>query len=174
MQMLVLVILATGVGIWGLIKARGKRFGGRKEGYTGYAGARQSRGRWQDRAFKELKEKGLGIGLKMTRAKAVVKEPVFDFGGGGRERKGKDLSGGMEMLQRDFLLRVVEKTGGKDKNDVMMRKFSFKELVRREELKAADSKAIKIYAINKDNIYGKDIQCVAMKELAERTELVSV
>ena len=40
----------------------------------------------------------------------------------------------------------------------------------REQLKAADSDAIKVYALNKDNLYGKDIQYEAMKELTERTE----
>jgi len=81
----------------------------------------------------------------------------------------KDLAGGMEMLEQDFLLGVVESTRGNDKNDVVMRKLVFNELLRREQLDTIDSNALKIYTINEGNLYGKDIQCEAMKVLAERT-----
>ena len=83
--------------------------------------------------------------------------------------KERDLAGGMEMLEQDFLLGVVENTRGADKNDVMMRKLVFNELLRREQLDVADSNALKVYAINEGNLYGKDIQCEAMKKLTERT-----
>jgi len=82
---------------------------------------------------------------------------------------GRNLASGMEMLEQDFLLSVVENTIGADRNDVMMRKLVFNELLRREQLDAIDSNAIKVYAINEGNLYGKDIQCEAMKKLAERT-----
>jgi len=84
----------------------------------------------------------------------------------GRER---DLTGGMEMLEQDFLLSVVENVAGADKNDVIMRKLVFSELLRREQLNTIDSHALKAYAIDGGNLYGKDIQCEAMKKLAERT-----
>jgi len=83
--------------------------------------------------------------------------------------KEKDLVGGMEMLELDFLLGVVENTRGDDTNDVTMRRLSFNELHRREQLDAIDSNALKFYAINEGNLYGKSIQCEAMKKLAERT-----
>lgn len=86
------------------------------------------------------------------------------------KRREKDLQSGMELLERDFLLSIVEKTNGDDdEKDVAMRKLNFKELLRRGELSQADSKALRTYAINKGNLYGKDIQCEAMKSLAERT-----
>jgi hypothetical protein len=82
----------------------------------------------------------------------------------------KDLHSGMELLGLDFLLSIVENTnGGNDEKDVAIRKLNFKELLRRGKLNQADSKALRIYAINKGNLYGKDIQCEAMKSLAERT-----
>ena len=81
----------------------------------------------------------------------------------------KDLAGGMEMLEPDFLLSVVESTRGDDKNDVTMRKLTFNELLRREQLDTIDSNALKVYAVNKGNLYGKDVQCEAMKRLTERT-----
>lgn len=81
----------------------------------------------------------------------------------------KDLASGMEMLEPDFLLSVVENTRGDDKNDVTMRKLTFNELLRREQLGTVDSNALKVYAVNKGNLYGRDIQCEAMKKLAGRT-----
>jgi len=81
----------------------------------------------------------------------------------------RNLAGGMEMLEQDFLLSVIENTIGADRNDVMMRKLVFHELLRREQLDAIDSNSLKIYAVNEGNLYGKDIQCEAMKKLTERT-----
>ena len=77
----------------------------------------------------------------------------------------------MEILELDFLLGVVENTKSYDKNNVMIRNLSFDELLRREQLAVVDSKALNVYAINDGNLYNKDIQCCAMKELAERTKV---
>jgi len=184
MQMLVLVILAASVGIYRLVKARAKQFGEGEQDYAGVAGSAQTQPRWQNKAIRELKDKGLGVFSKTAQSKAIIEEPVFDFGAGdiasrgklknefGKGR-GKDLAGGMEMLEQDFLVGTVEKTKGDDNDDVMMRKLSFNELLRRGQLKSAGSKSLKVYAVNKGNLYGKDIQCEAMKELAERTGLGS-
>jgi len=81
----------------------------------------------------------------------------------------KDLAGGMEILDLDFLLNVVESTEGEDKNDVAMRRLTFDELLRRDQLDTIDSNALKVYAINDGSLYGKVIQCEAMKVLTERT-----
>ena len=183
-QMLVLVILAASVGIYSLVKTRARPFGEREQDYPEGAGSVQTRPRRQNKVLGGLKERGLGVFSKATQSKAIIEEPVFDFGAGDvasrgkpkgelRGRKGKDFDGGMEMLEQDFLVRAVEKTKGDDNDDVMIRKLSFNELLRRGQLKAADSSALKIYAVNKGNLYGKDIQCEAMKELAERTGLRS-
>jgi hypothetical protein len=83
--------------------------------------------------------------------------------------KGKDLHSGMELLELDFLLSIVENTKGDDDNDVTMRKLNFNELLRRDQLNEADSHSLVVYAINEGNLYGKDIQCEAMKELTTRT-----
>lgn len=85
------------------------------------------------------------------------------------ERKGKDLHGGMELLEMDFLLGIVEDTKGNDENDVSMRRLNFLELLRREKQDQIDSIALKVYALNVGDLYGKHIQCQAMKELAKRT-----
>ncbi len=84
-------------------------------------------------------------------------------------RSEKDLAGGMEMLDLDFLLSIVENTEGNDKNDVAMRRLTFDELLRREQQDTVDSNSLKVYAINEGELYGKVIQCEAMKVLTERT-----
>lgn len=83
--------------------------------------------------------------------------------------KERDLAGGIEMLELDFLLGVIEKTKGDNKNDVMMRKLGFNELLRRQQQNQIDSNALTVYAVDEGNLYGKDIQCEAMKELTKRT-----
>lgn len=85
------------------------------------------------------------------------------------EEKNKDLRSGMEMLEPDFLLSIVENTNGNDPNDVTMRKLNFYELLRRQQLNTIDSNALKVYAVNERNLYDKTIQCEALKVLAERT-----
>ena len=86
-----------------------------------------------------------------------------------KSSKERDLAGGMEMLEMDFLLGVIESTKSNDKNDVMMRKLGFNELLRRAKQNLIDSTALTVYAVNQGNLYGRDIQCEAMKELTKRT-----
>ncbi len=92
-----------------------------------------------------------------------------DYKRGSNRKRGRDMTGGMELLEVDFLLGVVEDTGGADKNDVMMRKLCFNELVRADHRGEIDSVALSTYAVDTDKLYGKDIQCQAMLELTERT-----
>jgi hypothetical protein len=84
-------------------------------------------------------------------------------------KKTKDLQSGMELLELDFLLSIVENTKGNDQNDVTMWKLNFNEVLRRKKLSQVNSKVLTVYAINRGNLFGKDIQCKAMGELAERT-----
>jgi len=83
--------------------------------------------------------------------------------------KNKDLHGGMELLELDFLLSIIENAEGNDQNDVTMRKLNFNEVLRREKQNQIDSNALAVYVVNAGNLYGKDIQCEATKELARRT-----
>lgn len=106
---------------------------------------------------------------KVAEVRTAEKDNSGDTQQKNRMNKERNLGGGMEMLEMDFLLGVVENTGGADKNDVMMRKLVFNELLRREQLDAIDSNALKVYAIDDGGLYGKDIQCEAMKKLTERT-----
>jgi len=84
-------------------------------------------------------------------------------------RAGRDLQSGMELLDLDFLLGVVENVDANDEQDIVMRKLSFNELVRTNRIHEIDSNALKVYAMDADAHFGKEIQVEAFKELAERT-----
>ncbi len=81
----------------------------------------------------------------------------------------RDINSGMELLDLDLLLHIVHNTKGNDKNDVTMRKLAFNELLRRQNQNRINGTALTVYAVNKKDLYGKGIQCEAIKELAERT-----
>jgi len=87
-----------------------------------------------------------------------------------KSRAGRNLAGGMEMLEMDFLLGVIENTDGEDKNDVAMRKLSFNEVLRRNQQSEIDSASLTVYGVDEKDLYGKDIQCAALKELTRRTD----
>lgn len=180
-QLLVLVILASLWGIYNLVKSKADRFKEPEQNYPEVVhGAQAHQPRRQNKALKGLKDRWPGVFSKPTQSQGIIKKPVFDFdvreaasetkvGNEPAAERVRNLTGGMEMLQLDFLLGVVENTEGADSNNVMMRKLSFNELRRREQLKAADSNALKVYTIDKNKLYGKDIQYEAMRELTERT-----
>jgi len=87
-----------------------------------------------------------------------------------KTRAQRNLAGGMDLLELDFLLGVVESTNGEDKNDVAMRKLTFNEVLRRNQQNEVDSAVLSLYAVDEKGHYGKDIQCAAMKELNRRTD----
>jgi len=68
------------------------------------------------------------------------------------------------------LLGVIENIDGEDKNDVAMRKLTFSETLRRNQQSEIDSASLAVYSVDEKGLYGKDIQCAAMKELTRRTE----
>lgn len=125
-QLLMVVILAAGVGIYGLIKSRVKQ-----------------------ETHDEL------IETIIEPPKPLVKK--------------NNLSGGMELLARNFLVGVVEQIDSPDQRDIEMRRLCFAELARRNELWALASSALKVYTLDKDGFYGKVIRYEAMAELAGRT-----
>lgn len=84
-------------------------------------------------------------------------------------QNGRDMHSGMELLDLGFLLNVVENVDNEEKTDVMMRKLCFNELIRTGQRSEIDSKALKIYVMDAEGLYGREIQCQAMQELAERT-----
>jgi hypothetical protein len=110
---------------------------------------------------------------KLAELRSSAKSSSEEMVGDGKPKnelaRDKDLASGMEILELDFLLSIIENIDGDDKNDVTMRRLNFNELFRREQLDTIDSSALKTYAKNDGNLYGKVIQCEAMKELTKRT-----
>ena len=86
------------------------------------------------------------------------------------KKRGRDLHGGMEVLDLDFLLDIVENSDGTDEHDMTMRKLGFHELARTGRLSDIDSHALGYVCMDEDGLFDKRMQCEAMQELAARTE----
>jgi len=96
--------------------------------------------------------------------KSVKKRP-------NRPRKGgKDMHSGMELLDLEFLLGMVENTEDDDESSVIIRRLCFNELVRSDQRHEISSNTLKVYAKDVNGLYGKQVQCQAMLELTERTK----
>ena len=144
-QLLMVVILAAGVGIYGLVKSRAKRV------------ERQTRDETIETIIAQPKPLATAHTFPERPAVSEIKPHR------------RDLSGGMELLARNFLTGVVEQTNSPDQRDIEMRRLCFTELGRRGELWAIASTALKVYTLDEDGFYGKIIRCEAMAELAGRT-----
>jgi hypothetical protein len=184
MKLLVIVILAAGAGVYAVARKRGTI--GTIKGYY-----RMQRPRYG--GFERLKEAAKTAAQKWTGAFAGAakhttvagdaqdgsagspqtgldtKTPAEGTGKRFGADKKKDTGSGMEILAADFLVSVVERLDGDDRRDVDMRSFSFNEIVRRRELRAVESDALAVYAKDEHRLYGKRIQCEALKELTRRT-----
>ncbi len=170
-RLLVLVVLGAIVSIISLIKAKAKRLKTQRQHRPKGSGRLYKDSKEQIRA---VKDKYVEFFLKTARPKTNSQEPLFDFDStdtarSEKQKKARDLNSGMEILDLDFLVKIVEKTRGKNEKNVTMRQLVFNELVRREQLSEISSKTLNFYTINKGNIYDKKIQCEAMTELAKRT-----
>lgn len=86
-----------------------------------------------------------------------------------RMKSNRDMAGGMEILELDFLLSVIENTDATTDNDIMMRKLAFNELIRTNRVNEVESQSLKVYAIDEHGWFTKDIQCESFKELTTRT-----
>jgi hypothetical protein len=143
-QLLMIVILAAGVGTYVMVKSRAKRI--------------------ERRTHDETIETIIAPPKPLATGHASPGKPAASD-----KPRQRDLSGGMELLARNFLTGVVEQTNSPDKRDIEMRRLCFTELGRRGELWAIASTALKVYTLDEDGFYGKIIRCEAMAELAGRT-----
>lgn len=192
-QIFVFLLLVVLWGLYYLVKSRPNEFKDQQYSFVGHTRTHRSRRRWQFQLSRKLIAQLKGITRKYaTKAQRIKlhisklpKEPMLNFGNLDvptrptpkdqlARKKTADLSSGMELLELDFLLSVVENTAGNDPNDVTMRKLNFNELLRREKQNQISSSVLKIYAINQGNLYGKRIQCEAVRELAVRTSRARV
>ena len=188
MQILVFLLLAVGGGIYSLVKTKRKELRDRQHKLAEEADSYHAKRRWRfhppgehvgpyqgDAQKYAAKTQDMRPDVPKLTSETILGADTADTGiwhrseNGSAGRKNKDLHSGMELLESSFLVSVVEKTKSNSSNDVTMRKLNFKELLRREQLDRVNSKALKVYAINRSNLYGKAIQCEAMRELTERT-----
>ena len=154
-QLLMLVMLAAGAGIYILFKNRTKRL------------------------KQQIHDETIETIISAPKSSAKIAVPAQPASLPGRriewpspaeiKPRQKDLAGGMELLARNFLTGVVERTDSPDQRDITMRCLCFNELARRNELWSLASAALKVYTLDEDGFYGKVIRCQAMAELAGRT-----
>jgi len=175
-QMLVLVILVASFGVFSLIKTKSNRGKEQQRDYTENvpSGVTKRRWKWQIQPLQgnianQTAVARQSLAKNQNVATKLMEKQKNRFGDTNKKKAQKDLQGGMELLELDFLLSVVEDTQGNDSNTVTMRKLSFDELVRRDRLHTIDSNVLKIYAKNTNNLYGKTIQREAIEELTKRT-----
>jgi len=188
MQILVFLFVAVFLGVYSLIKNNRSKHKDQQQNLPEETRTHYAKSRWRFRLPHKPVALRKGIvqeyiaRMKDTRHHIpnLSQEPKLDFDSLGTAsqknpknklatEKNKDLQSGMELLELDFLLSIVENTKGNDQNDVTMRKLNFNEVLRRKKLSQVKSKVLTVYAINRGNLYGKDIQCEAIGELAERT-----
>ena len=188
MQIMVFLVLGVFWGIYSLTKNNLSKHKDRQQDLAEETCTHYAKSRWRFQLPPKTAAPRQSIvqeyiaGMKDTRDHIpnLSQEPKLDFnspGTAGRKNpkkkpateKNKDLHSGMDLLKLDFLLSIVENTKGNDQNDVTMRKLNFNEVLKREKQSQVKSEVLTVYAINRDNLYGKDIQCEAMGELAERT-----
>jgi hypothetical protein len=187
-QILVFVLLGASWGVYNLVKKRQDEFKDEHEAFAeervpGVARGRRRlglAGRVVSLCKDAAQKYAAKIQVKRIHIPKLIKEPIFNIKRPERAiwkmlekepatKKHKDLHSGMEILELDFLLSIVEDTESNDENDIIMRKLYFNELIRRRKLNQVNSKVLKVYAINRDSLYGKDIQCESIRQLAERT-----
>ncbi|MHC4292702.1 MAG: hypothetical protein ACYSTX_00275 [Planctomycetota bacterium] len=175
-QILILVVLGSFWGVYNLVKKKKNEFGEQQE--VEMASTRQTiRKNWSAyklaEKFKKLRKKYSKKDFEGVHARSFFNNPgstgKVDVKSGHLAKKKRELQRGMEILDLDFLLSMVENIDGDDPNDMIMRKLCFDELFRRVRLDHVNSQVLKVYAVNQENSYGKDIQCEALQELADRT-----
>jgi cell division septation protein DedD len=171
MQTLVFVLVAVGVGIYSLVKDNKNKHKDQQQNHMDdYPKPRRRF------AFPNKPKTMVQQYIAKKQGRDIWLEDNIDFDSLSKNpakklsaQNNKDLQSGMELLELDFLISVVEKIKGKTKNDITIRKLNFNELARRQELSHVKSKPLTTYAIDKENLYGKDIQCKAMTQLSQRT-----
>jgi hypothetical protein len=188
MQIFVFLLLGLFVGIYGYVKNAIKKHKDQQQNFSEEAPIHYAKSRWRFWLPHKPVSPRKGIVqediAKMKGARHRVTNPSqeleFDFNSSDAashknpkkkpsKEKNKNLYGGMDLLELDFLLSIVENVKDNDQKDVTIRKLNFNEVLRREKLNQVKSKVLVVYAIDQDHLYGKDIQCQAMGELAKRT-----
>ena len=172
---LVLVILAAGAGVWTSFRKKAAKPNGRQ----GQTDNSDEQGESDKGLYKINLQKKQEARKKFYRELLTAPQepiPVTEISQSREALKPKraakekiDSTSGIEIIETVFLINIIEDTGSSDSNDVSMRRFAFNEMVRRGLLCKVDGPTLRVYALNSNNLYGKTIQCEALKELSIRT-----
>ncbi len=168
MQILIFLLLAAGWGVYSLLKNDLGKHKEQQQNLAEETSPYYAKSRWRFQLphkpdiLNLSQEPVPGLDNPGTAASKNTKNKPA-------KKKTKDLQSGMELLELDFLLSIVENTEGNGQNNVTMRKLNFNEVLRREKLSQVNSKALAVYTVDQSDLYGKNIQCKAMQELAQRT-----
>lgn len=164
MVMLMIVLLSSGIGLWTLVRRKAGGTNSQDES-SDYSVAFQTATNQHTKA--DFPQESFGNSApEIARAAKLFNHPSKNPS----RRKLADLESGLELLEQPFLAGVVSNTGGRSKLDIQMRKIAFMELARREKLGDIASKVLKVYAKNQENLFGKTIQCQAIRQLSVRTK----
>jgi LPXTG-motif cell wall-anchored protein len=164
MVMLMIVLLSSGIGLWTLVRRKAGQTNSQDES-SDYSVAFQTATRQHTKA--DFPQESFGNSApEIARAAKLFNHPSKNPS----RRKLADLESGLELLEQPFLAGVVSNTGSRSKLDIQMRKIAFMELARREKLGDIASKVLKVYAKNQENLFGKTIQCQAIRQLSVRTK----
>jgi hypothetical protein len=189
-QMLVLIVLAVGGGIYAFIKTRPGSRRGRmgpvvtSHGIIGSGITRVSH--FLQTVSKQIpSDKSIPLqnadendAINQTSlinyqapavSEAVLQHNIRPGRGPAAKSPRRDLKNGMELLESSFLVKIIERPVDADGLDIEMQKLCFAELMRRRELAAISSEALKVYTLDKAGFYGKIIRRQAMEELFQRT-----
>ena len=163
-QLLVVVILACGAGVYTYAKSRAKRVR-----------------RYNDDAVIETliespsplpQTEGKQFRFPRPASIRAAAKPAasvrFEFPA--PARKSRVTNSGMELLAVEFLVGIVERIDALEKPDIAMRSMCWKELSRRGRLDAISSDSLKSYILNEGGFFDKSIRTEAMAQLACRTE----
>jgi hypothetical protein len=182
-QMLMVVMLAAGGGIYAFIKTRpGSRRGNRgpvsthrnifNRGIDGVSRLIQAAGRQIPLKRPALLQSSGEYHVINRTSNINYQAPVISEAVVKSEAKRRDTKSGMELLAGSFLVKIIEtRLAGIPASglDIEMQKMCFAELMRRRELAAVSSEALRAYIIDEAGLYGKTIQRQAMEELFHRT-----
>jgi len=170
---LVLVILAAGIGVWTSFRKKAAKPNGRQADYFD-AQLESGKGLYKINLQKKQEARKKFYHDLLTAPQEPI--PVTEISQSNKPAKRKraakekiDSTSGIEIIETVFLINIIEDTGSSDSNEISMRKFAFNELVRRGLLCKVDGPTLRVYALNSKNLYGKTIQCEALKELSLRT-----
>jgi hypothetical protein len=182
-QMLMVVILAAGGGIYAFIKTRPKS---------------RRRSRWPISIYHNIFNRGIDGASRLIKnvgRRIPLERPALMQTPGNHRAinqipeikhkvpaaieasvkpgaKMRDLKSGMELLSGSFLVKVIESRNDgicAEGIDIEMQKMCFTEMKRRDELEAVSGEALKTYTVDEAGHYGKTIRRQAMEELFHRT-----